>query len=182
MCKAIKSEAGRFINFEYGQNYNPNPLADVQATCLAIHFFLLITFHSTQNSRRSSNLPNVVQVLGTGVWTVISNVTEPLAILFYFHSVGCLADVIHHSFTDKYVGLLSEQTCGTTDGTVDDAPETLVLVRSTSSALLRQSSRSVAVQGQRNSASALSRVSSANSVSFRLPRSTTNMTITEETF
>jgi hypothetical protein len=121
-----------------------------------------------------------VQVLGADIWTVISNVTEPLAILFYFHSVGCLADIVRHAFTDKYIGLLSEQTTETTDVSVTDVPETIVLVRSSSSVLLRQLSKQAGVCGQRNSG--MSRIPSVDSISSRSPQSPTNLPVIEETF
>ncbi|XP_013386964.1 otopetrin-2-like [Lingula anatina] len=38
-------------------------------------------------------------------WAILSTLTFPLVIWFRFHSVVVLADVVKHSYTDKYVGL-----------------------------------------------------------------------------
>jgi hypothetical protein len=123
---------------------------------------------------------NFLQILGTQVWTVISNITEPLAILFYFHSVGCLADVIGHAFTGKYIGLMPEQSPRSMDDTDVDAPQTLVLVRSTSvHALYRQSSTTSGIFGHRNGG--LSRLSSVNSRSSDFQQPLDNRHVSDET-
>ncbi len=42
---------------------------------------------------------------GTTAWAITSNIFQPLAILFYFHSMVCIADIIAHSYSAKYIGL-----------------------------------------------------------------------------
>ncbi len=39
-------------------------------------------------------------------WSILSNVFQPLTILFYFHTMVCIADVLQQAYTDKYVGLV----------------------------------------------------------------------------
>ena len=42
---------------------------------------------------------------GEGTWVIISNILQPLTILYYFHSMTCVAEVIASSYTHKYVGI-----------------------------------------------------------------------------
>ncbi len=46
------------------------------------------------------------QTFGEVAWAIISNITQPLTILFYFHSVICLAEVVVHSYSTKYIGVI----------------------------------------------------------------------------
>ncbi len=46
------------------------------------------------------------ETFGGVAWAIISNISQPLTILFYFHSVICLAEVIVHSYSTKYIGLI----------------------------------------------------------------------------
>ncbi len=39
-------------------------------------------------------------------WSILSNVFQPLTILFYFHTMVCIADVLQQAYTDKYVGVI----------------------------------------------------------------------------
>ncbi|XP_013398128.1 otopetrin-3 [Lingula anatina] len=43
-------------------------------------------------------------------WIILSHVSLPLLILFRFHSLVCIADVISHAYTAKYIGLESHGT------------------------------------------------------------------------
>ena len=45
------------------------------------------------------------EVYGPIPWVIISNIFQPLSILYYFHSMACAAEVIVRSYTDKYVGI-----------------------------------------------------------------------------
>lgn len=45
------------------------------------------------------------ETFGFTAWVIISNITQPLTILFYFHSAACVAEIISHSYTHKYVGI-----------------------------------------------------------------------------
>ena len=42
---------------------------------------------------------------GTTGWAIISNICQPLTILYYFHSMVVVANVITHSYSEKYIGL-----------------------------------------------------------------------------
>ena len=44
-------------------------------------------------------------IFGEGTWVIISNILQPLTILYYFHSMTCIAEVIVSSYTHKYVGI-----------------------------------------------------------------------------
>ncbi len=46
------------------------------------------------------------EAFGIIAWVIISNIAQPLTILFYFHSITCLAEVIVHSYSTKYIGLI----------------------------------------------------------------------------
>ena len=41
-------------------------------------------------------------------WTVLSNVFQPLTILYYFHAMVTVAEVIHHVYTSKFVGVIRQ--------------------------------------------------------------------------
>lgn len=47
-----------------------------------------------------------IQVFGETAWVILANVFHPLAILFYFHSFICMAEIMHRSYTRKYIGLV----------------------------------------------------------------------------
>ena len=47
-----------------------------------------------------------IQVFGETAWVILANVFHPLAILFYFHSFVCMAEIMHRSYTKKYIGLV----------------------------------------------------------------------------
>ena len=38
-------------------------------------------------------------------WTILSNIFQPLTILYHFHAMVCYADIIVHSYSSKYIGL-----------------------------------------------------------------------------
>ena len=44
-------------------------------------------------------------IYGDETWVIISNILQPLTILYYFHSMVCIAEVIAKSYTHKYVGI-----------------------------------------------------------------------------
>lgn len=39
-------------------------------------------------------------------WSILSNTFQPLTILFYFHTVVCIAEIVGRAYTDKFVGLV----------------------------------------------------------------------------
>ena len=60
------------------------------------------------------------ETYGIEAWVIISNILQPLTILYYFHSMVCIAEVITRSYTNKYVGIprpkksnihMDENTC-----------------------------------------------------------------------
>ena len=38
-------------------------------------------------------------------WTILSNIFQPLTILYHFHAMVTYAEVIGHSYSSKYIGL-----------------------------------------------------------------------------
>ena len=55
------------------------------------------------------------RAFGFTAWAILSNVLQPLTILFYFHSFCCLAEVITQAYTDKYIGLVRPSKLRTRD-------------------------------------------------------------------
>ena len=53
------------------------------------------------------------ETFGYTAWAIISNITQPLTILFYFHSAACTAEIISHSYTPKYVDIRLTSTVNT---------------------------------------------------------------------
>ncbi len=47
-----------------------------------------------------------IQVYGETTWTIVANIFHPLAILYYFHSFICMAEIMHRSYTRKYIGIV----------------------------------------------------------------------------
>ena len=45
------------------------------------------------------------EIYGMIPWVIISNIFPPLLILYYFHSMACVAEVIVRSYTDKYISI-----------------------------------------------------------------------------
>ena len=41
-------------------------------------------------------------------WAVLSNIFQPLTILYYFHAMITIADVLHHVYTTKFVGVIRQ--------------------------------------------------------------------------
>ena len=41
-------------------------------------------------------------------WAVLSNIFQPLTILYYFHAMITIADVLHHVYTSKFVGVIRQ--------------------------------------------------------------------------
>ena len=39
-------------------------------------------------------------------WAVLSNVFQPLTILYYFHATVTVAEVLHHVYTSRFVGVI----------------------------------------------------------------------------
>ena len=39
-------------------------------------------------------------------WSILSNTFQPLTILYYFHTVVCIAEIIRRAYTAKFVGLV----------------------------------------------------------------------------
>lgn len=58
----------------------------------------------TRGDNFSLQVPN--EVFGTQAWVIISNIVQPLTILYYFHCTMCLAEVIHTCYTSKYIGIV----------------------------------------------------------------------------
>ena len=46
-----------------------------------------------------------VNTFGFAAWTIISNITQPLNILYHFHAAACIAEIIHRAYTSKYLGI-----------------------------------------------------------------------------
>ena len=42
-------------------------------------------------------------------WTVLSNIFQPLTILYHFHAMVYYAEIIQHNYTSKYIGLPIEE-------------------------------------------------------------------------
>ena len=65
------------------------------------------------------------EAFGTTAWAIISNVFQPLAILYYFHSMVCLADIIAHCYSSKYIGLKrpSKKSCRGSKSEMPDLEE-----------------------------------------------------------
>ena len=40
------------------------------------------------------------------MWMVISSFMQPVTLLYYFHCCGCISEIIHKTYTDKYLDLL----------------------------------------------------------------------------
>ena len=45
------------------------------------------------------------ETFGHEGWTILSNIFQPLTILYHFHAMVCYAEVIAHSYSSKYIGL-----------------------------------------------------------------------------
>ena len=41
-------------------------------------------------------------------WSVLSNIFQPLAILYYFHAMIVVAETIHNVYTSKFVGVVRQ--------------------------------------------------------------------------
>ena len=53
------------------------------------------------NAKRVHN-----KAFGFVTWAVLSNICQPLLILYHFHVLCCLAEVINHSYTEEYIGVI----------------------------------------------------------------------------
>lgn len=59
----------------------------------------LKTFAIRRNSAHSVQ----IRFFSFSAWSILSHIFMPLSILFRFHSVVCLSDIVSHSYTEKYV-------------------------------------------------------------------------------
>ena len=46
-----------------------------------------------------------VETFGFEAWVILSNITQPLNILYHFHAAACVAEIISHAYTSKYLGI-----------------------------------------------------------------------------
>lgn len=55
-------------------------------------------------------------------WSILSNTFQPLTILFYFHTVVYIAEVLRRAYTDKFVGMIRPSKRKMTSATMRSTP------------------------------------------------------------
>ena len=74
------------------------------------HFLRIVNFALWVNNtfllKNPATKDSMNDTYGFVEWSVLSNVFQPLTILYYFHAMITVSDVMNHAYTSKFVGVI----------------------------------------------------------------------------
>ena len=111
---SITFAVGQSLFLAYGENkrLETHSQAKESPGWSALQFLRIVNFALWVNNtillKNPATKASMNTTFGFIEWAVLSNIFQPLTILYYFHAMITIADVLHHVYTTKFVGVIRQ--------------------------------------------------------------------------